>query len=85
MEAKDNEDILNKLSLLLEEADQAKQELRNKGYGWTGLSLLETVKRIILIATFYIFFYWLLKIEEKDEWSTRRNKSIDLGFRVSGQ
>ena len=46
MEAKDNEDILNKLSLLLEEADQAKQELRNKGYGWTGLSLLETVKRI---------------------------------------
>ena len=67
MEAKDNEDILNKLSLLLEEADQAKQELRNKGYGWTGLSLLETVKRVILIATFYIFFYWLLKIEEKDE------------------
>ena len=46
IEAKDNEDILNKLSLLLEESDTAKQELRNKGYGWTGLSLLETVKRI---------------------------------------
>ena len=28
----------------LEQADQAKQELRNKGYGWTGLSLLKTVQ-----------------------------------------
>ena len=46
IEAKDNEDILNKLSLLLKESDTAKQELRNKGYGWTGLSLLETVKTI---------------------------------------
>ena len=32
------------LSKLLEEADEAKQELRNKGYGWTGLSLLKTIQ-----------------------------------------
>lgn len=31
---------------LLEEADKAKQILRDKGYGWTGLSLLEAVKLI---------------------------------------
>jgi hypothetical protein len=29
---------------VLHEADQAKQILRDKGYGYTGLSLLETVK-----------------------------------------
>lgn len=28
---------------------------------------LATLVAVILIATFYIFFYWLLKIEEKDE------------------
>lgn len=34
------------LAQLLEETDMAKQVLRDKGYGWTGLSLLETVKQI---------------------------------------
>lgn len=30
---------------ILSQSDQAKQILRDKGYGWTGLSLLETVKQ----------------------------------------
>ena len=37
-------DRLNLLARALAEAVQAKQELRNKGYGCTGLSLLETVR-----------------------------------------
>ena len=39
----DDMESLELLTKLLEEADEAKQELRNKGYGWTGLSLLKTV------------------------------------------
>ena len=38
-----------KLDLLakhLEMCDEAKQELRNRGYGWTGLDILETVKQV---------------------------------------
>ena len=31
------------LGKMLEETEQAKQELKNKGYGWLGLSLLQTV------------------------------------------
>lgn len=31
---------------ILAQQDQAKQLLRDKGYGWTGLSLLETVKQV---------------------------------------
>jgi len=38
-----DEESLTLLAKLIEEAEQAKQELRNKGYGWTGLSLLKTV------------------------------------------
>jgi len=37
-------DQLDLLARALDEAERAKQLLRNKGYGWTGLSLLETVK-----------------------------------------
>jgi len=40
---KDNE-TLRMIIVLLFESEQSKQELRNKGYGCTGLSLLETVK-----------------------------------------
>lgn len=39
-----DEEQLNLLAQLLEEADEAKQELRNKGYGWIGLSLLKTIQ-----------------------------------------
>jgi hypothetical protein len=35
---------LELLALHLEEVDEAKQVLRDKGYGWTGLSILETVQ-----------------------------------------
>ena len=38
-----DEESIKLLSEMLEQSEQAKQELRNKGYGWTGLSLLETV------------------------------------------
>lgn len=31
------------ISQLLDDSEKSKQVLRNKGYGWTGLSLLETV------------------------------------------
>lgn len=31
---------------MLEEADQAKQKLRKKGYGWTGLGLSETIDEV---------------------------------------
>lgn len=34
---------LDIIAKLLEESEKAKQILREKGYGWTGLSLLNTV------------------------------------------
>lgn len=34
------------LATHLEECDKAKQALRDKGYGWTGLSILETVNQV---------------------------------------
>lgn len=37
---------LDLLSNYLEECDLAKQALRDKGYGWTGLGILETVEQI---------------------------------------
>lgn len=40
-----NESTILLLTRILFESEQAKQELRNKGYGWTGLSLLETVRQ----------------------------------------
>lgn len=41
-----NKDSLERLALYLEETDMAIQVLRNKGYGWTGLGILETVQAI---------------------------------------
>jgi len=38
-----DEDALMLLATFIEESEKAKQVLRNKGYGWTGLSLLKTV------------------------------------------
>jgi hypothetical protein len=38
-----DEESIKLLAKLIEEAEQAKQELRNKGYGWIGLSLLKTI------------------------------------------
>jgi hypothetical protein len=35
--------MLDRLALLLEQQDAATQRLREKGYGWFGLSLLGTV------------------------------------------
>lgn len=43
---RDNKDSLERLALHLEETDKAIQVLRNKGYGWTGLGILETVQEI---------------------------------------
>jgi len=40
------EKALNLLSRFLKEADDATELLRDKGYGWTGLGLLETVALI---------------------------------------
>jgi len=42
----ENEEQLNLFGEMLEECDEAKQLLRDKGYGWLGLSLLETVKEV---------------------------------------
>jgi hypothetical protein len=41
---KGDSEPLKLLALHLEEVDRAKQVLRDKGYGWTGLSMLETVQ-----------------------------------------
>jgi len=44
-----NEGDTEKIDLLsahLAMVDVAKQELRNKGHGWTGLDILETVRQI---------------------------------------
>lgn len=41
---KGNYKRLNLLAKYLEETDRAKQLLRNKGYGWTGLGILETIQ-----------------------------------------
>jgi len=38
--------MLDRLALLLEQQDQATQLLRDKGYGWKGLSILESVERV---------------------------------------
>lgn len=35
-----------RIAKMLEEADLAQDMLRKKGYGWTGLSLFETVKQV---------------------------------------
>jgi len=37
------EEHIDLLIQMLRESEQAKQALRDKGYGWTGLSLLRTV------------------------------------------
>jgi len=37
--------VLDIISKMLFESEQAKQELRTKGYGWIGLSLLLTVQQ----------------------------------------
>ena len=42
---KKDKETFELLNIILFEQDKAKQELRNKGYGWTGLSLLETIKQ----------------------------------------
>lgn len=39
-------ETLDLLASHLEMCDEAKQELRNRGYGWTGLDILETVKQV---------------------------------------
>ena len=44
LEAVKDPERLDLLTQLLEESDEAKQVLRNKGYGHTGLSLLKTVE-----------------------------------------
>lgn len=36
--------LLDYLVQALKEMEQAKQALRDKGYGWQGLSLLETIR-----------------------------------------
>lgn len=46
IQANTDEKQMELLAKLLEETDKAKQILSDKGYGWTGLSLLETVKHI---------------------------------------
>lgn len=38
--------MLNRLALVLERADSATQQLREMGYGWTGLDLLGTVQEM---------------------------------------
>lgn len=41
-----NGESVSLLAEYFEECDLAKQALRNKGYGWTGLGILETVQQI---------------------------------------
>lgn len=41
---KGNEEKINILARIIVDKDKAKSILRKKGYGWSGLSLLETVK-----------------------------------------
>jgi hypothetical protein len=38
--------MLDRLALLLEQQDQATQRLRDKGYGWAGLSLADVAERV---------------------------------------
>ncbi len=46
---KKDENTLDLIAQIIFESDQAKQELRNKGYGYTGLSLLLTVQEEVPI------------------------------------
>jgi hypothetical protein len=45
-QATTDEQMAELLVRLLLEQDQAKQALRAKGYGWTGLSLLKSVELV---------------------------------------
>jgi hypothetical protein len=40
-----DQEPLNLIAEMLYQSEEAKQELRKKGYGCTGMSLLETIKR----------------------------------------
>jgi len=44
--ANQSESQLKLLAKLLAECDQAKQELRDKGYGWQGLGIFETTRMV---------------------------------------
>lgn len=41
-----NPEKLNLLARRLEMVDEAKQELRNRGYGWIGINILETCQLV---------------------------------------
>ncbi len=41
-----NPENLKRLAEQLEMGDQAKQALRNKGYGWTGIDILKTAEMV---------------------------------------
>lgn len=61
-----DDERLDLLAQLLEEAEEAKQVLRDKGYGWTGLSLLATVKEEVPSANNEMNPY-MLSAEELNE------------------
>lgn len=42
-----NDEKLDLLALHLQQCDQAKQVLRDKGYGWTGVDILETASMVV--------------------------------------
>ena len=46
----DDYDSIDLLARMLYESEDAKNELRKLGYGWTGLSLLDTVRLLVLKA-----------------------------------
>lgn len=43
-QARGDPELLDTLAEYLEKCDLAKQKLRDLGFGWTGLDILETVK-----------------------------------------
>lgn len=46
-----NHDNLQRIAQNLEMCDNAKQALRDRGYGWTGLDILETARMVTDCAT----------------------------------
>lgn len=65
----DNETGMNLISSLLFQSEAAKQLLRDKGYGWSGLSLLKTVKLVknnrSKFKLYLKFIYYIIFNNEK--------------------
>lgn len=58
---------IERLAETMHQADRAKQILRDKGYGWTGLDLLQTVKKVLPADREHFDSEWSEEIPDGEE------------------